>query len=141
MLFVRQDISAKQIASETTPVEGLYKVVNLRKQKWLIKCSYNSNKSMISQSMEALAKNVVLYSSMRTYGNLGDFNTDMEHSALKNVFKLCSLTSLINKPTCWKNSSKSTWIDLILTNRPMFFFRTPMSLRQGYLAFIKWWSL
>ena len=69
MLFVRQDISAKQIASETTPVEGLYKVVNLRKQKWLIKCSYNSNKSMISQSMEALAKNVVLYSSMRTYGN------------------------------------------------------------------------
>ena len=38
-----------------------------------------------------------------------------------------SLTSLINKPTWWKNSSKQSCIDLILTNHPNFF--------QG------WWSL
>ena len=45
-LFVTEDIPAKLIASETPPVEGLYVVVKLRKQKWLIICSYNPNKPM-----------------------------------------------------------------------------------------------
>ena len=125
MLFVREDIPAKLIASETPPVEGLYVEVKLRKQKWLISCSYNPNKSMICQHMEALAKNMDLYSS--TYENfifLGDFNAGMEHSALKDFCNLYSLTSLINRPTCWKNPSKPTCIDLILTNRPTFFQNT-----------------
>ena len=29
-----------------------------------------------------------------------------------------NLTSMINKPTCYKNSDKPTYIDLILTNCP-----------------------
>ena len=84
MLFVRKDIPAKLIASETPPVEGLYVEVKLRKKKWLISCSCNPNKSMICQHMEQLAKSMDLYST--TYENfifLGDFNADMEHSALK----------------------------------------------------------
>ena len=82
MLFLRENIPAKLIASEAPPVEGLYVEVNLRKQKWLISCFYNSNKPMISQHVEALAKNMDLYSS--TYENfvfLCDFNAGMEHSA------------------------------------------------------------
>ena len=67
MLFVWEDIPAKRISSETPPVEGLYVEVKLRKQTWLISCSYNPNKSMISQHTEALAKNMDLYSS--TYEN------------------------------------------------------------------------
>ena len=124
-LFVREDIPAKLIASETLPVEGLYVEVKLRKQTWLISCSYNPNKSIICQHMEALAKNMDLYSS--TYENfifLGDFNVGMEHSALKDFCNLYSLTSLINRPTCWENPSKPTCIDLILTNRPTFFQNT-----------------
>ena len=98
MLFVREDIPARLIASETPPVEGLYVEVKLRKQKWLTSCSYNPNKSMISQHMEALAKNMDLYSS--TYENfifLRDFNAGMEHSVLKDFCSLYSFTSLINK--------------------------------------------
>ena len=103
VLFGREDIPAKLIVSETPPVEGLYVEVKLRKQKWLISCSYNPNKSMICQHMEALAKNMDLYSS--TYENfifLGDFNAGMEHSALKDFRNLYSLTSLINRPTVGK---------------------------------------
>ena len=90
----------------------------------MISCSYNPNKS-ICQHIEALAKNMDLYSS--TYENfifLGDFNARMEHSALKDFCNLYSLTRLINRPTCWKNPSKPTCIDLILTNRPKFFQNT-----------------
>ena len=60
MLFVREDIPGKLIASETPPEEGLYVKVKLRKQNWLIRCSYNPNKSMIFQHMEPLAKNMDL---------------------------------------------------------------------------------
>ena len=98
MLFVREDIPATLITSETPPVEGLYVELKLRKQKWLISCFYNPNKSMICQHMEALAKNMDLHSS--TYENfifLGDFNAGMEHSGLKDFCNLCSLTSLINR--------------------------------------------
>ena len=125
MLFVREDILAKLIASETPQVEGLYVEVKLRKQKRLISCSCNPNKSMISQQMEALGKNMDLYSS--TYENfifLGDFNAGMEYSTLKDFCNFYSLTSLINKPTCWKNPSKLTCIDLILTNCPKLFQKT-----------------
>ena len=81
MLFVREDILAKVIASETPPVECLYVEVKLRKQKWSISFSYNPNKSMISQHMEALGKNLDLYSSI--YENfifVSGFNACIEHS-------------------------------------------------------------
>ena len=110
------------IAFETHPVEGLYVEVKLRKQKWLISSSYNPNKSC--QHMEALAKNMDLYSS--TYENfifLGDFNAGMEHLALKDFCSLYSLTSLINWPCC-KNPSKLTCTDLSLTNCQTFFQNT-----------------
>ena len=77
---------------------------------------------MIRQRMEALGKNINLCTS--TYENfnfLCDFNAGMEHSALNDFFNLYSLTSLINKPTCWKNQSKPTFTDLILTNHSKFF--------------------
>ena len=120
MLFVWEDIPAKLIAPKTPQVVGLYVEAKLRKRTWLISCSYNSNKSMISQHMEVLAKNMDLYSS--TYENfviLGDFNAGMEHSTLNDFCIFCNL------PTCWKNPSKPTCIDLILTNRP-----TSLSLRK-----------
>ena len=77
---------------------------------------------MISQHMEVLGKNMDIYSS--TYENFiffDDFNAGMVHSVLKNFCNLYSLTSLINKPTCWKNPTRPTCIDLIVTNCPKFF--------------------
>ena len=75
MLFVRGDVPAKLIISETPSVQGLYIEVRLRKQRWFISCSYNPNKSIISQHVDALGKCMDLYSS--TYENfilLNDFN-------------------------------------------------------------------
>ena len=137
MLFLREDMLSKLIASETPPVEELYVEVKLRKQKWFISYSYNPNKSMICQHKETLAKNMDLYSS--TYENfifLGDFNVDMEHSALKDFCNLYFLTSLFNRPTCWKNPSKPTCIDLILTNCPKFFQNTNV-IDTGLSEFLK----
>ena len=49
---------------------------------------------MIRQRMEALGKNMDLYTSAyENFNFLGDFNAGMEHSALKDFFNLHSLTS------------------------------------------------
>ena len=40
---------------------------------------------------------------------------------MKNAFNLRRLTSLIKKPTCFKNPDKPICIDLILTNQPSCF--------------------
>ena len=52
---------------------------------------------------------------------LGDFNAGMEDSSIKIFCSNFNLTSMINKPTCYKNPYKPTCIDLILTNCPGYF--------------------
>ena len=42
----------------------------------------------------------------------------MEDSSLKIFCSNFNLTSMINRPTCYKNPDKPTCIDLILTNCP-----------------------
>ena len=126
MLFVRKDTPANSIASETILTEGLYVEVKLRRQKWLINRFCNLSKSIIGQHMEVLGKNMDVYSSTcEDFVFLGDFNTGMDYSALKDFCSnLYSLASLINNPTCWKNASKPTCIDLILTNHQKIFQNT-----------------
>ena len=104
MLFVREDIPAKLIFTEISPIEGFYVEINLRKQKWLICCSYNLNKYNISKHIKELSKIIDLFSSV--YENvllMGDFNTGLDNTVLKDFCNLCNLTSLINKATCYKN--------------------------------------
>ena len=48
MLFVRKDILAKLIFLIVSPIEVSYVKINLRKQKWLVCCSYNPNKDNTS---------------------------------------------------------------------------------------------
>ena len=48
----------------------------------------------------------------------------MENEAMKDSCNLYGLTSLSDKPTCYKNSSNPHCIDLILTNYPKYFQNT-----------------
>ena len=52
---------------------------------------------------------------------LGDFNAGVEDSSIKDFCSSFNLTSMINKPTCFKNPEKPSCIDLILTNCPRSF--------------------
>ena len=45
-----------------TPIEGFYVEIKLRKQKWLICCSYNANKHSISKDIETLSESIDLFS-------------------------------------------------------------------------------
>ena len=69
MLFIREDIPVKLIFTKVSPIEGFYAEINLRKQKWLICCSYNPNK---------YNKNVLL---------MGEFNAGLDNAVLKDFCK------------------------------------------------------
>ena len=50
-----------------------------------------------------------------------DLNAGVENVSIKDFCTMYSLTSMINKPTCYKNPSNPSCIDLILTNYPRSF--------------------
>ena len=60
----------------------------------------------------------------KTYQNLlfkGDFDAITNEKCMAEFYNLNGLTSLIKKPTCFKNLDKSKCTELILTNQPCCF--------------------
>ena len=126
MLYVREDIPSNLLATdEKSHIESFYVELNLRNEKWLINCSYNPNKSMIGNHLDALSTYLDLHST--TYEKiliLGDFNVGIEEQHMKTFCDNYNLTSLIKQPTCYKNPNNPTCIDLILSNTPRSFQST-----------------
>ena len=117
LLYTREDIPSKRLSIETLIVG-----INLKKRKWFLNGSYSPNKNQISHHLECLNRILDEYSS--EYDNfvfIVEFNVNVNESPMKEFCNLNGLKSLINVPTCFKNPEKSTCIDLILTNRPIYF--------------------
>ena len=104
-------------------IESSFVEINLRnKKKWLLSCSCNPKKALISNHLAELSKSADLR--LTKYGQLlflGDFNARVEDSSVKNFCSSFSLQCMINKPTCFKSPDKPSCIDLILTNCPRSF--------------------
>ena len=63
MLYVREDIPSNLLATdEKNHIESFYVELNLRNKKWLINCSYNPNKTMICNHLDALSTYLDLHS-------------------------------------------------------------------------------
>ena len=118
MLHVREDIPSNLLTTDDKKhIEGFYVELNMRNEKWLIKCSYNPNKTMIYNHLDALSTYLDLNST--TYEKiliLGDFNVGKEEQHMKAFCDNYNLTSLIKHSTCYKNPNNPTCIDLILSS-------------------------
>ena len=120
LLFTGEDIPTKIIS--ITPLndfEAIFVELNFRKKKILLCCSYNPHKNLISNHLNILGK--ILDTQMKIYENfliVGDFNSEMTESAMKNFCGTNHLHNLIKDPTCFKNPDKPSCIDLLLTNFP-----------------------
>ena len=110
------------MSSESTPIEGIYVELNFRKKNWLLCCTYNPNRNIITNHLDALKRSLDPYSTK--YDNLmviGDLNAEINLECMKLFCETYNLSSLIKVPTCYKNPEKPSCIDLILTNRPKSF--------------------
>ena len=123
LIYVREDIPSKFLkAKSDCNIKSICVEVNLRKRKWFISGSYNPNKSFLSNHLECLNRIIDEYSKLyQNFLFLGDFNASVSEKCLEEFCNLNGLTSLIKKPTCFKNPDKPTCIDLILTNQPSCF--------------------
>ena len=69
ILYIREDIPSRLVSTESSQVEGFFVDVNLlNKKKWLLCCSYNPKKDLITQHLYALSKNIDIFTSK--YGNI-----------------------------------------------------------------------
>ena len=87
------------------------------KKKWLLSCSYNPKRAQISNHLAEISK--ITDSYLTKYNLLfflGDFNAGLDDRSVKNFCSSYNLTTMNNKPTCFKNPDNPSCIDLILTN-------------------------
>ena len=139
LLYIRQDIPSKLLINLkiSENLEGVFVELNFRRKKWLVCCSYNPQKSNITKHLDAIGKNLDLYSSWYiNYLLLGDFNAEPSENAVIEFCKVYRLKNLVKRATCYKNPEKPSYIDLILTNRPRSFLDVTL-LKLGFQTFIK----
>ena len=92
-------------------IESFFIEINIRKKKWLLVCTCNPNKNLISNHLKEIGKNLDNYSSK--YDNfilLGDLNSEPTESAVRDFCEIYSCKNLIKDNTCFKNPSKPSCI-------------------------------
>ena len=111
----------------STRVENLYIIgplveLNLRKQKWLIIYNYNPRNTMIKGYLQYISKEIDSLSSKQdNFRLLGDFNSEPTEEAMNIFCQIYNFKNLLDKPTCYKNPTKPSCVDLIKTNKPRSF--------------------
>ena len=136
LLCVREDIPSTLLNTELL-IDGFCIEINIRKKKWLLVCTNNPNKNLISSHLKEIGKNLDNYSSK--YDNfilLGDLNSEPTESAVRDFCWIYGCKKLIKDNTCFKNPEKPACIDLIITNRPKS-FQNSMTLEIGLSDFHK----
>ena len=133
IIYVRDDIPSRELKAHhpTINLEGIFFEINLKKSKWLVFGGYNPHKDNISNFMNQLGPCLDHY--MPKYDNfllLGDFNSEMSESVMKDFCEAYNLRNLIKEPTCFKNVENPSTIDLILTNRATR-FQNSMAIETG----------
>ena len=139
LLYIRSNIPSKEIPNSrlSSPSEGFFVEINLRKKKWLISCSYIPNKSLIQNHLLEISKKLDLCSSRyENFFLFGDFNTEPNELHMEDFCLNYNLSNLIKEPTCFKNPAHPSCIDLILTNFPKS-FQNSMAIETGLSDFHK----
>ena len=109
MIFIREDIPTKSFSAGTKSIEELYIELNFPKRKLLLSCSYNPNENNFMNHLDALQKNLDLYSSEHKHVILlGDFNVETMEPCMQSFLKLYGLRNLISEAICYKNPEKSS---------------------------------
>ena len=124
MIYLREDIACRMLSKHDTPddFEGIFLELNLRKVKWFLFGGYNPHNDNISNFVRQLGPIVDTF--LSTYDNLlflGDFNSETSEFIMKEFCEMYNLKILFKDPTCYKNPSNLSSIDVMLTNRPRSF--------------------
>ena len=138
ILYIREDIPTRLLTTSLPKnFEGFFVELSLCKKEILMCCSYNPAKSNISSHVSIVGRSLDSY--MSSHGSflvIGDLNSEISEMAMSEFCETYNLQNLVKDPTCYKNPSKPTCIDLILTNFPKSFQHT-QTIETGLSDFHK----
>ena len=99
LLYVREDIPSTLLNTELL-IGGFCIEINVRKRKWLLFCTYNPNKNIISNNLKEIGKNLHNYSSKYyDFILLGDLNSESTELAVRDFCQIFGCKNLIKGNT------------------------------------------
>ena len=123
MIFVMEDIPSNLLTKHNfqSDVEGLFAELNFRKSKWLLFCICHPPAQNDQYFFNCIDKALDTYSNYDNVLLAGDFNAEDDEPCLSDFLYQYDLYNLVKVGTCFKNSSKATSIDLILSTKNTHF--------------------
>ena len=92
------------VSSKNCPIEGIYTEIKFWKKHWLLCCTSNPNRNIITNHLDVLKRSLDPYSSK--YDNImviRDLNAEFNLECMKIFCETYQLSSLIKVSTCYKN--------------------------------------
>ena len=124
LLYVRNHIPCRRLFLYFIPkIEAIVIEINFRKSKWILIVSYNPHKDLIRNHLSSIGGKLnELCLKYENFILIGDFNSEMREEPMQ-VF--CdTFKCLVKEPTCYKNMDNPSCIDLMLTNKSLYFQHT-----------------
>ena len=137
LIYVRDDIPSKELHKHTFPdvifnmedsqgpIEGIFVEINLRKCKWLLFGTYHRPSQNDNYYFDTVTHALDIYA--KNYDKFllaGDFNAEEHEPGLSTFMFHHGAKNLIHEPTCYKNPTNPSCIDLFITNNPLSFQKT-----------------
>ena len=136
---MRDNLSFKELESHKLPkgVEGIFLELMMGKTKWLIMGGYNPHKDNISYFLNKVGDELdKMLSSYENILLLGDFNSTVLETNMKEFCNTYDLKNLINETTCYRNPLNPRSIEVMLTNRKNS-FQNSTTIEAGLSDFHK----
>ena len=133
LLLYFQAISLVKKVTINPAIEAIAIEINL-KRKWILIGSYNPHKEMIKNHLKILLDDLCL--KYENFIIIGDLNSEMHEDPMNIFCTTYNLKNLVKDPTCYTNIESPSCIDLILTNKPLYFQNTNV-LETGISDFHK----
>ena len=139
IVYVKDNLPSKEVSSLdlSNHVESIFIEITIGKTKWLLGSGYNPRKSNISCFLSHIGKEID--KNLISHDNIiiiGDFNCPVYENEMTEFCEIYNLENLIKHPTCYKNPSNPSSIDVILTNRKSS-FKNSMTIETGLSDFHK----
>ena len=130
IIYVREDIPSQEKEHNLQAnVEAILVEINLRKSKFLLIGAYHSTHEVHGTSDDVFLRNMSnvidrYSSSYEKFLLVGDLNMQEGDIHLDNFLGEFRAKNLVKEPTCYKNQSNPSCVDLLITNGPRSFMKT-----------------
>ena len=126
IIYVREDIPSKILERHKLPqdVEGMFVKLKCRKSKWMLFGTYYLPSQNHQYHSEALDKALDCYSSYDRIILIEHFNSEDHETCMETFLYQHNHENIVKKGTWFKNSSKPSTIELLLTNNSSYFQNT-----------------